>query len=41
MPWFYRKSIASLSENIEVRICKTAPHSDEDAAVEEMEIFVL
>ena len=30
-----------LSENIEVRICKTAPHSDEDTAIEEMEIFVL
>ena len=41
MPWFYRKSIVPLSENIEVRICKTEPHSDEDTAIEEMEIFVL
>ena len=40
MPWFYRKSIVPLSKNIEIRICKTEPHSDEDTAIEEMEIFV-
>ena len=39
MPWFYRRSIAPLSESIEVRICKTASHSDEDTAIEEMEIL--
>ena len=41
MPWFYRKSLVPLSESIEVRICKTESHSDEDTAIEEMEIFVL
>ena len=30
-----------LGENIEVRICKSEPHRDEDTAIEEMEIFVL
>ena len=41
MPWFYRRSIVPLSENIEVRICKDELHSDEDTAIEMMEIFVL
>ena len=41
MLWFYRTTPVLLSGNIEVRICKTAPHSDEDTAIEEMEIFVL
>ena len=41
MPWFYRRNIVPLSENIEVRICKDEPHNDEDTAIEEMEIFVL
>ena len=41
MPWFYRKTIVPLSENIEVRICKDEPYSDEDTAVEEVEIYVL
>ena len=41
MPWFYRKTIVPLSENIEVRICKDEAYSDEDTAVEEIEIFVL
>ena len=40
MPWFYRKSIAPLNGNIEVRICKTELHNDEDTAIEKMEIFV-
>ena len=30
-----------LSENIEVQICKDQSHSDEDTAIEEMEIYVL
>ena len=41
MPWFYRRAPIPLSENIEVRICKSEPHSDEDTAIEEMEIYVL
>ena len=41
MPWFYRKTIVPLSENIEVRICKDELYSDEDTAVEEVEIYVL
>ena len=30
-----------LKENIEVRICKDEPHSNEDTAIEEMHIYVL
>ena len=41
MPWFYRRTPVPLSENIEVRICKTELHSDEDTAIEEMEIYIL
>jgi len=41
MPWFYRKTPVPLSENIEVRICKDQAHSDEDTAIEEMEIYIL
>ena len=41
MPWFYRKIIVPLNNNLEVRICKTEPHSDEDTAIEEMEVYVL
>ena len=41
MPWFYRKIPTRLSEAIEVRICKNEPHSDEDTAIEMLEIYVL
>ena len=41
MPWFYRRTPVPLSENIEVRICKTEQYSDEDTAIEEMEIYIL
>ena len=41
MPWFYRRTPVPLSENIEVRICKSESHSNEDIAVEEMEMYVL
>ena len=41
MPWFYRKSVAPLSENMEIRICKNEKQNDENIAIEEMEIFVL
>ena len=41
MPWFYRKAPTRLSEDIEVCICKNSPYSDEDTAIEELDIFVL
>ena len=41
MPWFYRRSPVPLSENIEVRICKDEAYSNEDIAIEEMEMYVL
>ena len=34
MPWFYRRPPVPLKENIEVRICKDEPHSNEDTAIE-------
>ena len=41
MPKFYRKTLEPSSENIEVRICKNEAHSDEDVAIEELNIYVL
>ena len=41
MPWFYRKLKMTTIEDFEIRICKDFPHSDEDIAVEKIEIFVL
>ena len=41
MPWFYRSLLMTTIEDFEIRICKDFPHSDEDIAVEKMEIFVL
>ena len=40
MPWFYRKLPVCVVEDFEVRICKNDHHSDENVAVENMEIFV-
>ena len=40
MPWFYRKLSMSISEDFEVRICKTATHSNEDVAVESLELYI-
>ena len=40
MPWFYRKLPVSVAEDFEVRICKNDHHSDENVAVEIMEIYV-
>ena len=40
MPWFYRKLAVSIVEDFEVRICKDQRHSDEDIAVEKMELYV-
>ena len=41
MPWFYRKTTIPLKENVEVRICKNQPYSDEDTAVKNLEIYVI
>ena len=40
MPWFYRKLPVCVAEDFEVRICLNQPHSNEDVAVEKLEIFV-
>ena len=41
MPWFYRKLPLPVAEDFEVRICKDEPHSNEDIAVEKLELFVI
>ena len=41
MPWFYRKLPLSVAEDFEIRICKDEPHSNEDVAVEKIELYVL
>ena len=41
MPWFYRKLPVCVAEDFEVRICKDSPHSDEDIAVEKLELYVI
>ena len=38
---FYRKTLEPSTDNIEVRICKDEAHSDEDVAIEELDIYVL
>ena len=38
--WFYRKLSMSIISNFEIRICKDQRNSDEDIAVEKMEIYV-
>ena len=40
MPWFYRKLPVPVDDDFEVRICKSSAHSNEDIAVENIEIFV-
>ena len=41
MPWFYRKLLMPYSNDFEVRICKDGPDSDEDIAIEKLELFVM
>ena len=41
MPKFYRKTLEPSNENTEVHICKSERHSNEDVAIEELNIFVL
>ena len=40
MPWFYRKLPVPVADDFEIRICKDQDHSNEDVAVENLEIFV-
>ena len=40
MPWFYRKLPVPVDDDFEIRICKNQPQSDEDVAVEKIDIFV-
>jgi len=40
MPWFYRKLPVCVAEDFEVRICKDSSHSDEDVAIEKLELYV-
>ena len=41
MPWFYRKLQITMNDDFEIRICKDNVQSDEDTAVEKIELFVL
>ena len=41
MPWFYRKLPVPIADDFEVRICKNSDHSNEDLAVESLEIYIL
>ena len=40
MPWFYRKLPVPVADDFEVRICKDEARSNEDIAVENIEIFI-
>ena len=40
MPWFYRKLPVCVAEDFEVRICKDQPHSNEDVAIEKLELYI-
>ena len=41
MPWFHRKLPVPVADDFEVRICKSEGHSDEDIAIEKLELYVL
>ena len=40
LPWFYRKLPVCVAEDFEAHICKDASHSDEDIAIEKLELYV-
>ena len=40
MPWFYRKLPVCVVEDFEIRICKNENHSNEDLAIEKLELYV-
>ena len=41
MPWFYRRLPIPVADDFEVRICKGEGPSDEDIAIEKLELYVL
>ena len=41
MPWFHRKLPVPVADDFEVRICKSEGHSNEDIAIEKLELYVL
>ena len=41
MPWFYRKLPTCVGDDFEVHICKNEIHSNEDIAVEKIELYVM
>jgi len=41
MPWFYRKLPVAVADNFEIRICLNEPTSDEDVAVEKVELYIM
>ena len=41
MPWFHRKLSMNADAEIEVRICKTADHNNEDIALEKLQLYVM
>ena len=40
MPWFYRKLPVCVAEDFEIRICKDVAHSNEDIAIEKLELYI-
>jgi len=40
MPWFYRKLTVCVAEDFEIRICEDEVHTNEDIAVERLELYV-
>ena len=39
-PWFYKKLNAPIADDIEMRVCRNEASSDEDIAIELVEIYV-
>ncbi|XP_065890651.1 uncharacterized protein [Dysidea avara] len=40
MPWFYRKLPVCVTDDFEVRICIDQSYSDEDVAIEKLELYI-
>ena len=39
-PWFYRQLSEHTTDNIEMRVCRDQPRSDEDIAIQAYEIYI-
>ena len=39
-PWFYRQLPVHTTDNIEMRVCRDQPRSDEDVAIQAYEIYI-